>query len=393
ASALPGSPTVVAPGEEARFLAPLPLEKLSPELDVAATLSRWGIRSIGEFARLSAAEVTARLGELGHRLHALARGADPLPLMPRALPPTFREGMELEWPLVTLEPLLSLSAGALERLMKRLEAQALGCVRLEIALTLEPDGHDLREIALPAPTRDVKTLLKLIQLNLEAKLPGAAVAGFAFTAHPDRPRSGQLTLFGPTEISPDKLATALARLMALLGEDRLGQPQTVNGHRPERFALAPYAPPPPPTTRRAAPQGRGLLSVRVLRPPVELEVLTEEPVHVPKESSASSASSNSTIDIDPRSRLVSVRNLGSAHAAPDGNASPITRGREPRPAGPLQIEGSVRVASGPWELEEAWWSDAPVSREYWDVELAGGGIYRLFRERGSGEWFADGIYD
>jgi hypothetical protein len=51
------------------------------------------------------------------------------------------------------------------------------------------------------------------------------------------------------------------------------------------------------------------------------------------------------------------------------------------------------VAAGPWTLEEEWWTEEPVGREYWDVELAGGGLYRIFRDRASGEWYADGIYD
>jgi hypothetical protein len=33
-----------------------------------------------------------------------------------------------------------------------------------------------------------------------------------------------------------------------------------------------------------------------------------------------------------------------------------------------------------------------TGRDYWDVELPGG-IYRIYRERATGEWFADGIYD
>jgi hypothetical protein len=53
----------------------------------------------------------------------------------------------------------------------------------------------------------------------------------------------------------------------------------------------------------------------------------------------------------------------------------------------------VRVASGPWGLEEEWWSEQPVARDYWDVELAAGGLYRIYRDRASGEWYADGIYD
>ena len=64
-------------------------------------------------------------------------------------------------------------------------------------------------------------------------------------------------------------------------------------------------------------------------------------------------------------------------------------GGEPRP----RIDGRVRVAAGPWRLEEGWWSEQPVERDYWDVELSGGGLYRVYRERASGEWYADGMYD
>jgi len=58
-----------------------------------------------------------------------------------------------------------------------------------------------------------------------------------------------------------------------------------------------------------------------------------------------------------------------------------------------QIEGRVKVAAGPWGLEEEWWAEDPTGRDYWDVELTGGGLYRIFRDRGTGEWYADGIYD
>jgi hypothetical protein len=62
-------------------------------------------------------------------------------------------------------------------------------------------------------------------------------------------------------------------------------------------------------------------------------------------------------------------------------------------AGRLRIEGKVRVASGPWGMEEAWWSEDAAERDYWDVELASGGLYRVYRDRHTGDWFADGIYD
>jgi hypothetical protein len=227
-------------------------------------------------------------------------------------------------------------------------------------------------------------------LDLEARPPGAPVAGFTFLAHPDRPREAQLSLYGPAALSPDKLATTLARLFALLGPGRVGAPQAVDGHRPERFGLVDYAPPPPPPVRRAPRTGRGLLAVRALRPPLTLEVITGEP---PVASGAA-----------PGGRAAGgaqTRPAGSDSCAP---SSPDSQGLLLQPievrtvvngeaAKRPKIDGRVKVAAGPWGLEEEWWSENPTGRDYWDVELTGGGLYRIFRDRATGEWYADGIYD
>ncbi|HEY0783075.1 MAG TPA: hypothetical protein VGE98_11505, partial [Thermoanaerobaculia bacterium] len=342
--------------EEARFLAPLPLTRLSPDAELAVTLERWGVRTIGELARLPSTRVASRLGVAGRELHAAARGIDLQPLIPREPPPAFHEGTDLEWPLVALEPFLFIGRAALERLCLRLETKGLACRVLELTLRLEPDGHQLRSIALPAPSRDVKTLLTLLRLELEARPPGAIVAGFTLAAQPDRPREAQLSLYGPAALSPDRLAATLARLFALLGPDRVGSPRPVDGHRPERFQLVEFAPPPPPLVRRPQRAGRGLMAARVLRPAIEVEVLTEGP--------------------GAEASPLEVRPLPSEEGE-----------RRPR------VEGRVKVASGPWGLEEEWWTDGPTGRDYWDVELAGSGLYRLFRDRETGGWFADGVYD
>jgi protein ImuB len=344
AAELPKSPTVVVPGEEEMFLAPLPLARLSPALDAATTLARWGLTSIGDLARLPESEVASRLGEIGRELHYAARGVDPRPLIPRALPPEFREGMELEWPLVALEPFLFIASAALDRLMKRMELQGFACKRIETTLALEPDGWHARAIDLPAPTRDVKTILTLLRLDIEKAPPGAPVVGYTFVAYPDRPRRAQLSLFGPSAVSPEKLATTIARLVSMLGEDRVGQPVTVNGHLPERHAIGDFAPPPPPDLRRTPSRGRGVLAARVFRPPIPVEVITR--------------------DAGGETRIESIRGEG-------------------------DIQGSVRVASGPWKIEEGWWSHAPEAREYWDVEMEKGTMYRVFH--GTDAWFVDAL--
>ena len=356
AAGRPDSPTTVPAGREAEFLAPLPLGLLFPEADLLAILERWGVRSIGDLARLPADEIASRLGESGRRLHEQARGMDRHPLVPHPPSPVFREGLELDWPLASLEPFLFVARAALDRLCQRLESLGLACARLACRLKLEPDGFDDRSLELPAPTRDAKTLLTLIRLDLERRPPGASVVGFTFLAHPDRPREAQLTLFGPAALSPDKLATGLARLFSLLGPDRMGSPRVTDEHLPGGFDLVDYAPPSPPGERPRPRPGKGLLAVRGLRPPAPIEVICRQRDGRPLE----------------------------VHDAPNGG--------EATSRGP-SIRGKVRVASGPWAVEQAWWSRRGRRRDYWDVELSDGGIYRIFRDPDGELWFADGIYD
>jgi protein ImuB len=351
AAELPQSPTVVRPGGEAEFLAPLPLARLTPELDAATTLQRWGIASIGELAQLPESEVAARLGELGRELHYAARGIDPRPLIPRALPPEFREGMELEWPLVAIEPFLFIASAALDRLSKRMEIQGFACKRLEMTMTLEPDGFHSRAIDLPAPTRDTKTMLTLLRLDLEKTPPGAPVIAFSIVAHPDRPRRAQLSLFGPAALSPEKLATTIARLVSLLGEDRVGMPMTVDNHLPERYAIGQFAPPPPPEMKRGPRKSHGLAGVRVFRPPIPVEVITRP------------SRSDEPGDI----QIEAIKGEG-------------------------DFAGEVRTCAGPWQLEHAWWS-ADTERSYWDVELLHGKTYRLYRDAGAEGWFVEAGLD
>lgn len=423
-------PAVVPTGDEADFLAPLPLHRLSPESEIAETLERWGIEKIGDFAKLPKAEVASRLGETGRRLHATARGIDPRPLTARQQTPTFREGMTLEWPIINLEPFLFIARSALERLCQRLEARGLGCKRIEMSLNLEPDGYHERSIELPSPTREVKTLITLLRLDLEAHTPGAPVTAFSLLAHPDTPKLAQLSLLGPASLSPDRLATTLARLFALLGPGRVGSPRTEDGHLPERFRLVEYTPPPPPKVRPKLEPGHGLLSVRVLRPPISLEVITDSEQEAHKERPALAAvntikavkGSNKTAKNQADTVAESIRTYEASRAAQKAvpNAVPQTpktvgldrqpglfrrtNQEQPRPLElrseilddgekTIQIQGAVRIASGPWELEERWWREDRTRRDYWDIELSDGSLYRIFREREKNQWFADGVYD
>lgn len=78
----PNAITVVLPGEEAEFLAPLPVQALwgiGPKS--AARLEAAGIKTIGELAVQSESELTKQFGKLGHALAIRAKGIDERPVV------------------------------------------------------------------------------------------------------------------------------------------------------------------------------------------------------------------------------------------------------------------------------------------------------------------------
>ena len=92
--------TVVPPGEDALFLAPLPLETLPLPLQARLALQRLGVRTLGAFAALPANSVALRLsryGEDGLRAHRIAQGLDDATLRPRVPKPTARVELTFEW--------------------------------------------------------------------------------------------------------------------------------------------------------------------------------------------------------------------------------------------------------------------------------------------------------
>jgi protein ImuB len=334
---------VVPAGTELGFLAPLPLACLEPPLDIAATLGRWGVHRLGDLARLPAAEVTTRLGPLGAALVRAARGEDERPLAPSAPPADVKEAVTLEWALDSIEPLLFVLRALVERVVARLGLDGVGCARLGVTFGLDDRSRDVRTLDLVAPTRDQRTLLTCLRVALESRPLRAAVVIAAVVAVPERVRAMQLGLFTPPGPAPERLATTLARLGVLCGPGRVGIPVVVDTHRPGAADVAAFTPPPAALPDTATPDVPCRLVVRALRPPRPLEVFSE------------------------REAPCFVRGTG--------------------------LGGRVVTLAGPWRIAAEWWSDAPCARDYYDVELTDGGVYRCYRERASGAWFVDGVYD
>ena len=374
-----GEAILVGEGEDAAWLATLPLAALERARDatgaesvdyrrswsaVVDSLGRLGVVTLGDFAAMPVDEVASRLGKEAAQMWRLAAGRDRTPLRPSFVPQEYTEGTRLEYGVTSIEALLFLVRGLLDRIVSRLALASLSCSGLTVAFDLEGGSRTERAVGVLAPTRDVKTLTMLVRSAIEAAPPHAAIEAVHVVARPDRPRADQLDLFRPAGPPPAQLATTLARLAAMCGKEKVGQAVPPPGYRPDAFRLVPFVAGAPVNPARpciapasdadpadeAAPPLVGscaTLALRAIRPPRVAQVFLSG------------------------GRISYVRAPG--------------------------LGGRAVVTSGPWRIDAEWWSAAPCRRDYYDVQLSDGGVYRLFRDLAAScaerSWFVDGCYD
>lgn len=332
--------TVLAPGEEAATLAPLPLYLLGGSPEFARQLDLWGIRTFGEFAKLPPLGVAARLGGEGAHLQRLARGAGDRQLRLRIDPLVFREERELEDAIDVLEPLLFLFSEMLRALCDRLRFHGRATNELRLRLKLERSADYSAAVRLPVPMLNSATLLKLLQLELNERPPQAPVERVFLELIPVEPRTLQHGLFLPSAPEPEKLEITLARIRGLVGAENVGAPQLLDTHRPDAFRMALLARSKDRSKDNDAPPQRIKPAFRRFRPPRPAQVWCTQ-----------------------QGRPVRVFSQGNG--------------------------GAVIACAGPWRGAGDWWADAWHCQE-WDVEIAGLGLFRISqRDR----WQIDGNYD
>src|SRR5260370_26352380 len=112
-------------------------------------------------------------------------------------------------------------------------------VRLRIALANKQSYERIFKI--PQPTNDVDPLCRMLQTHLENFKSEHPIIAVALTAQPIRPASQQFGLFETALRNPHQLYETLARLSALLGNDRVGTPIKEETHRPDAFRMEPFA--------------------------------------------------------------------------------------------------------------------------------------------------------
>ncbi|MDR7540472.1 MAG: DNA polymerase Y family protein [Armatimonadota bacterium] len=102
----PGLAKIVPPGEEASFLAPLPIDLLPASDSMRWRLGLLGLYRIGDIARLPLGAFQQQFGPEGRRCWELAQGIDSEPLVPRVKEETVVRRLQLAAQAVTLEAIL-----------------------------------------------------------------------------------------------------------------------------------------------------------------------------------------------------------------------------------------------------------------------------------------------
>jgi len=403
--------TVIPAGEEARRLGILPLHVLLDSFDMPRprkstssatrereqlreqmldTLERWGVRDFRTLALLPEHALASRLGEAGSRLQRLARGAELRTLTLWEAELHFEEALELESPVETLEPLSFILNRLLEQLCARLESRALAAHELHLRLHLERRVADEetttaqellsqgnsdyvrqpwfeRCVRLPVAMRDPKVFLKLLQLDLAAHPPGAPVLKLWIAARPAPPRSAQRGLFLPLTPEAEKLEITLARIISVVGEHRAGIASVLNTHRTDGFGMERFIAP--------------------------------DEAHTTTPTMSENIDPSYALRIFRPAPLITVR---TADGRPTVICGPPTKSDQ------ASLSGDVLWSAGPWRSSGEWWTErnpengtastGPWDREEWDVALqsqgdCGVGLYRIYRDSSTGQWFAHASYD
>ena len=350
----PGLSIALDEKTEVELLGALPLESLDLDDRTLARLRNWGLHHSRDLARLPASELRARGGALLVRAHESSSGWDDRLLVPVVEKPNDALGLDPGFGVEDLSQLVFLMFRLLDPLCVKLKSSARAATAFEMTLSLENGTTDVRLIRSPSPSTDPTAWRTLIRLHLEGRPPVAPVLSLALRAESTAARAVQFSFTGAGRSSPEKVASALARLQRFFPEDRIGSPHLKDTHTPDQFELHPFDPvsgpkakKPPKPKPPPRPLSRPAVALRAIRPPAH------------------------------------------ANVSVDMNGAPVSLQVKDHDRF-LNIRGRVQSCAGPYLLSTQWWNEEAFAREEWDVEIASEGAtaaYLVFRDPRNDTWY------
>ena len=219
-----------------------------------------------------------------------------------------------------------------------------------------------RVFKIPQATNDVDLLFRMLQTHLENFRSQHPIVAVALSAQPIRPVSQQFRLFETVLRNPHQLSETLARLIALLGSERVGTPVLEETHRPDAFRMEPFAW----AVASAVPSGQF------------------------RQSGSDSVALRTA---HPTAALRRFRPAVSTSVLLDEDTLAHVRSAE--------ISGKISDQRGPYFLSGNWWDEKSWVRAEWDLQLENGELVRVNESEPPSQsygvagrtWNVDGIYD
>ena len=305
----------------ATFAASLPLAVLTQDPTLLETLARWGVHTAGTLLKLPRQQALERLGPSGYALWEAARGEGDRPLRLEQEPVVYEESLAFEQEIETLEPLLFILNRLLEALLHRIKCTARLVSGLHLRLALENRSTHQRAFTVPAPSLDAAVLLGILETHLEQLRLDHRPVAVSLRLETTQPKSCDLDLFEPVLRDPNKFGETLAKLYALLGEERVGipRPSPDHFHDPVQMeaASALYQEKHVPM-RGHTPHLKGLPLQRLRPAPSALvEFINSKPAHIQSEA----------------------------------------------------VSGKIMDSRGPYRISGRWWDAGARSMEEWDISV------------------------
>jgi protein ImuB len=337
--------------------------------DLAALLSRLGLRTLGDLAALPADDVASRFGAVGETVHRLARGLGSRPLAVRPPAEDLSVAQEFDPPESLAEPVVFAAKALAERMHQGLADRGLTCVRVQVRAACA-DGRESRRLWRHDGLLSAAALADRVRWQLDGWRPAdtdAADGGIAvLRLVPDQvvhATGHQLALWGETVVS-DRVARAAMRVQAMLGHEAVLRPALGGGRDvAEQVNDVPFG-------EKREPR-------LAVGPPWPGRIMGAAPGVVYPFARGADVTDDAGDAVTVTGRC--VLSAPPAWLAADG---------EP----PLRITGWA----GPWPLSERWWDPATARRRARFQLLTGDGRAWLAAVQGSrwlieaGYWLWDG---
>lgn len=233
----PGHIRRVRHGDEASFLAPLPLDVLPVDPRIAARLAGFGLDCLGAVAGLSPAELQRQFGRDGLELHRLVLGADGDGVHAPSMSQTWSERLVLDPPVAELETLLQAARRCAASLGERLTARCLAAGEVRLAYEVEAADEVAVAAVTAAPAGNTAETWTVVLSLLGELHPPAPVTAVRVELTRLSPAAGRQTdLLRPGDAVRDSVVDAATRLTARFGAGVARRPRLAvdPGDLPER---------------------------------------------------------------------------------------------------------------------------------------------------------------